>query len=380
MKKLVIILTILLVLTGCNKTKKEEIKKENLHSNFEFLKLELKDENVIYSPLSLNTAFSMLKEGANGKTKEELDKLFSDIKVNKYETSNELSFANSIFINENHKEEIKKEYVQLLQNKYYSEVLYDTFETPDKINEWIYNKTLGLIEKALNDDQVDQDTMLVLVNALAIDIKWKKEFDENNTYKEIFNSKDESKEYVSMMHNTYSSDALYYKDDNISAVSLDLEPVNNTELEFIAIMPNDIDKYVSELTNETIDELYKKMISPSEDTELRLSFPKLKFEYKLDLVNDLKTLGVNEIFKPSADLSGIGSDLYVSDAIHKANIDLGEKGVKASATTVIIVTKNAISLNENVKIDFNKPFVFIIRDKNTSDIWFVGSILKLKED
>jgi serpin B len=257
MKKLVIILTILLVLTGCNKTKKEEIKKENLHSNFEFLKLELKDENVIYSPLSLNTAFSMLKEGANGKTKEELDKLFSDIKVNKYETSNELSFANSIFINENHKEEIKKEYVQLLQNKYYSEVLYDTFETPDKINEWIYNKTLGLIEKALNDDQVDQDTMLVLVNALAIDIKWKKEFDENNTYKEIFNSKDESKEYVSMMHNTYSSDALYYKDDNISAVSLDLEPVNNTELEFIAIMPNDIDKYVSELTNETIDELYK---------------------------------------------------------------------------------------------------------------------------
>ncbi len=376
LKKLLIIsLTMMICLTGCSKTNKENMENKKINSNFELLKLELKDNNIIYSPLSINTAFSMLKEGANGKTKDELDKLFTN-NVNKYKSSNELSFANSIFINEKNKNEIKKEYIELLKDKYDSEVLYDTFETPDKVNEWIYNKTLGLIENALDENQLDQDTVLALINALAIDVKWKIEFDENLTFNEIFYSKDGSKEDISMMHNTYSSDALYYKDDNISAISLDLEPVNNTELELLALMPNDIDKYVSELSNEKIDELYKKLVKTSEDNQLKLSFPKLKFEYKLDLVNDLKKLGVNEIFKPSADLSGIGTNLYVSDAIHKANIDLAEKGVKASATTVIIVSKNAISTKENVEIKFNKPFIFIIRDKNNNDIWFVGSILK----
>ena len=157
------------------------------------------------------------------------------------------------------------------------------------------------------------------------------------------------------------------------------EPMDDLNLEFIAIMPNDIDEYIENISKKKIDEISSKFVNASEKTKLKLSIPKFKFDYRLDLENDLKELGVNKIFTPEADLSGIGNDLYVSSVVHKATIDLKEKGVKASATTAIVVSKNSAVLDESeyVIIDFNKPFIFIIKDKKTDDVWFVGTIMKL---
>ena len=385
---LIIIIIILGIIFGAiyisfDAKKEDKIRENNKSSEnsiYEYLKLEYKDDNIIYSPLSIRTAFSMLKEGAKGETKEELDKLFSGIKNTKYKTSDKLSFANSIFINENFKNEIKKEYVKTLKEKYYSEVLYDKFESPDNINNWIKEKTFGLIEQALDEGSVDSNTALALVNALAIDIKWKQEFNENDTYLDSFYLKDGKISKTLMMHNIYSSKiASYYKNEKIEAVRLDLEPIDGVNLELFAIMPDDIDKYIDELSKKKIDSLSNKLVNASDKTKLKLSFPKFKFDYKLNLIDDLKKLGVNKIFEPTADLTGIGNDLYVSNAVHKSTIDLGEKGVKASATTVIVVTKNSIDDSKYVNIDFNKPFIFIIRDKKKKDVWFVGLVQNLGE-
>ena len=117
-KRILIIIIILLgiifgsIYISFDAKKEDKIRENNKSSEnsiYEYLRLEYKDDNIIYSPLSIRTAFSMLKEGAKGETKEELDKLFSGIKTTKYKTSDKLSFANSIFINENFKNEIKKE-------------------------------------------------------------------------------------------------------------------------------------------------------------------------------------------------------------------------------------------------------------------------------
>ena len=69
-------------------------------------------------------------------------------------------------------------------------------------------------------------------------------------------------------------------------------------------------------------------------------------------------------------------NLYVSDALHKANIDFTEKGVKAAAVTVFIMKDNAMIAKENKpeEIKINKPFLYLIRDKNTKEIWFVGTV------
>ena len=69
--------------------------------------------------------------------------------------------------------------------------------------------------------------------------------------------------------------------------------------------------------------------------------------------------------------------LYVSDALHKANIDFTEKGVKAAAVTAFVMKANmALPVEEKhpVEININKPFMFLIRDKNTKEIWFTGTV------
>ena len=80
----------------------------------------------------------------------------------------------------------------------------------------------------------------------------------------------------------------------------------------------------------------------------------------------------------NADLSGISKNhLFISDAIHKAKIEFGEKGMKAAAVTVFYARENAaMEQPEPIEISFDKPFMYLVREKNTNDIWFVGTVYK----
>ena len=352
-----------------------ENEKSSLDSVYSYLKLELKDENIIYSPLSIRTAFSMLREGSKGETKKELDKLFTGLNVKKYKNSDKLSFANSLFINNDHKDKIKDSYVKLLKTKYSSEIIYDDFNGPEVVNNWVKEKTLGLIDKVL--DELTPDQKLVLVNALAIDISWMKEFDTTSTGGEDFTLLDGTNYLATTMHNTYSKYASYYKGEDKTIISLDLEKEGNVNLEFIVIMPDDFNEYVNNLDNKTFKKDLSKLVKVSENKKLRLSIPKFKFDYSLKLKKDLHELGLNKVFTPLAELDGIGKGLYVDDAIHKATIDFSEKGIKAAAVTAITIKANSsIDMSEYVDINIDKPFVFAIRDKKTSEIWFLGSVVK----
>ena len=96
--------------------------------------------------------------------------------------------------------------------------------------------------------------------------------------------------------------------------------------------------------------------------------------------NDLIYLGVKDAFDSSlADFSNMTdkSEIYVSDALHKANIDFSEKGVKAAAATVIYITEGmALEEEKPIEININKPFMYIIRDKETNEMWFIGTVYK----
>ena len=386
-KRIILIIIIILMMIGgavyiSYDAKKEDKIREDIKQNeknsydaiFDYLKLELDNENIIYSPLSIRTAFAMLREGSSGETKKELDKLFTGVNVRKYKNSEKLSFANSIFVNNDYKKLIKDSYIKILKNKYYSEVLYDDFNGPDVINSWVKKNTLNLIDKVL--DYLTPEEKIVLVNALAIDLKWMNEFETTNTSGSEFTLLDGSKYNATTMHNTYSDYASYYKDDDVSVVSLALEKVDKVDLEFIAIMPNDIEDYVSKLNNETLYKDLDKLKKATKDKKLRLSIPKFKFDYSLKLKDDLEKLGINRVFTSNAELNKIGKDIFVDDAIHKATIDFSEKGIKAAAVTAIVMKNSSIDMSQYVNIEINKPFIFIIKDKNTSDVWFIGTVLK----
>lgn len=165
---------------------------------------------------------------------------------------------------------------------------------------------------------------------------------------------------------------------------MDLKQYENEQMEFIVIMPNeDLANYVENFGTDTLKSISDNLILASKiKYGLDISIPRFSFDYDLNLENNLKTLGITDAFSSDlADFSNMSSKspLWVGGALHKANIDFTEKGAKASAVTVISMTDEAIELvnkNKPIEIKIDKPFMYLIRDKKTSEIWFVGTVYK----
>lgn len=351
---------------------------------YSFLKLETNKNNLVYSPLSIKYALSMLSDGANGQTKEEIDKVIKDLGITKYENIDKvLSLANSVFIRDTFKNKVKEEYTTTLKQKYNAEVIYDEFKDAKNVNDWIEEKTFGLIKNMLRDEQVqDFDVEMLLINALAIDMGWSETFSQESTTSRPFTNGKNEQVDVAMMHKTTESkNTKFYQDEEYSIVSLPFQDYNGTKLEFVAIMPNekDLDSLLlSENFDSTINGLLDKLRSP-ENEKLSISLPRFDFEYKASIKSDLQKIGIQTVFSDAADLSGISSDpLKADDVLHKATIKCSEKGVKAAAATVIILKDNAAVFEPEEKkiiyLNYNKPFLFIIRDSNTKEVWFTGTV------
>ncbi len=352
--------------------------------SLKFLKMENKKNNMVYSPLSIRYALKMLNHGANGNTKTQIESVIGDIDLVKYDNiDNILSLANALYIRDTYSQYAKDEYKDILLNKYNAEIKYDAFRSADSINNWIENKTFGQIKNILKDEIVtNPDNEMFLINALAIDMAWKDKFDEENTHGGTFYLENGNEMTATMMNQETKSDNVsYYKDSNVTAISMDLEEYENEQMEFIAIMPNnDLSNYVENLEEDTLKNITSNLTLASKTKNgLDIFIPRFSFDYELSLENDLKTLGITDAFDENlADFSNMSSKrpLWVGGALHKANIDFTEKGVKAAAVTVIYMTDESIMINENkpIEIKIDKPFIYLIKDKKTDEIWFVGTV------
>ena len=347
---------------------------------FNFLKLENEKKNMVYSPLSIKTALAMLSEGAEGNTKKQIKDAVGDDVVNNYgNIKDKVSFANAMYIRDTYTNRIQKSFSNKLKEDYYADVKVDSFKDALNINKWIEDKTFGRLKNVVTDSGVTNSEM-ILINALAIDMEWKNKFDDvycKDFYSDASNSKD-----IAMMslNNSKSDDIKYLVTDNVQVASFDLKKYGDNELEFIAIMPSqNLDEYVKGFNYSDIEKtLLDLRTTKSSRNGVSIYIPKFKFEKELNFVEDLKKLGIKDAFEPDkADFSGItgNKELYVGDAIHKAEIEFCEEGVKASAATVITAKATAsFNQSEPEKITFDHPFMYLIKDKNTNDIWFVGTV------
>ncbi len=351
--------------------------------DYAFLKLESSSENIIYSPLSIRNGLSLLRAGANGETKTEIDNVLGNTELPKYQNiPDKLSLANAVFVRDTFKEYILPTYASEVQDKLNSDLFYDAFASSENMDNWVNQKTFGLIDKIGFDSTPDLE--MVLANALAIQMDWKHQFDEGDTSGKEFYKKDGSTIEATTMHQeTSSEDIRYYKDKNTTAVSMPLDSeTENTNLEFVAIMPSgDLDNYIKNIDQSNIDQIVNGFTPASEPKDgVIINVPKFNFEYELKFAEDLNALGVKTAFnKELADFSNMASKpLYVGRAIHKANIDFSEEGVKAAAITVFAMM-DATALEDPyepkpIVINIDHPFLFLIRDIDNGTIWFTGAV------
>ena len=347
-------------------------------------------ENYMISPLSIATALKMVSEGANGNTKTQIDNLLKDYTINNnLNVKDRISIANLIFIRDTYKNDIKEEFKNKIKTNYDSEVMYDEFKTPKPVNDWISKKTYNMINNVIDD--LSSDFVLGLANAIAIDVEWENKFECNKTTKEEFTKDDNTTVDVAMMHST--NDITYIENNNAKGIIkdyavydketgkiVDERNENTVELEYIAILPNtNIDDYINKLDNNELNNLLSNKKEASKNLDINLSLPKYTydFDYK-DFQDGLINLGITDAFNSSnANFSNISDiKIFISKAIHKSHIELSENGTKAAAVTVFIFEKNAMVENKKEVIDikFNKPFIYIIKEKNSNNIWFFGTV------
>ena len=359
-----------------------------------------KNKNYLISPYSIEMALSMLRDGANGDTKNEIDKVIGTRKINDVTIKDIVSVANATFIKNKYENYILQDYKTNLKTNYNAEMILDEFKTPDKINAWVKEKTKGMIGKII--DEMKDNFVLGLANALAIDVKWQSQFECTSTREEEFTKANGSKMNVEMMRK-YGK-LQYIKESHVEGIVLPYqkEEGSNVELEFIGLIPTgDLDNYINNNLEEdmkNINNLIKIPINTTEkEQNVNLLLPRFTYDSGIDkLMELLQNMGIRKAFIPAqnygdknaaefekmADVKKMNSDfgiynLYVDTAIQKTHIELTEKGTKAAAVTYFSgVGSNSAPMKEQeiIRINFNKPFIYLIREKNTNEMLFFGVV------
>ena len=196
-----------------------------------------------------------------------------------------------------------------------------------------------------------------------------------------------------------STDFMIYTDDNVKAFAKDLKTYDDKTLQYVGIMPKneELNKYIENVKPEDINSIINNLKTMKKenfnDGVLTLIYgyiPMFDYEYKLDLMKDLQTLGVKDVFDINkADLSGMlkeNEKQCISSASHKAKIEFSNDGIKAAAATQAGgagATGGGFNYlyeipTEEIDITFDKPFMYIIRDKDTGEVWFTGSVYEPK--
>jgi len=368
----------------------EETVQNDTDFDFSFLKMENNKKNMLYSPLSIKYALNMLQKGADNNTYAEINAIIGDKELPKYTNLNEnITLANGLFIRDSYYELVKTEYINALKEEYDAEVIKDEFKNAQNANKWVEDNTLGIIKNILSDKVVqDPDVGMLIINALAMNFEWALPFSPSKTHGQKFYKDDGQEMEATMMSldKIQNSNLAYYMDSNITVLTMNLKKYNETQFEFMAIMPKEnLSEYVNNVSLEQISEIDQKLKLTSRETAgVNIRIPKFQFDYSLNLKQDLMKLGIKDAFdKDTANFSNIvdfekqNSNIFVADALHKANIEFTEKGAKVAAASVIVgggfgIIAARIEFPLNIVI--NKPFMFIIRDKNTKDIWFTGTV------
>ena len=341
--------------------------------------------NYLISPYSIEIALNMLKESTNNKTREEIVKVLPQRTI-KYFDSDKVITSNGTFIKNKYKDIVIPAFTNNMKNNYKADIIFDDFVTADPINKWVNEKTKGMIPKLVN--QIDPNFMFGVVNALALDLKYQDTFDCTYTSKERFTKDDGLHMDVYMMKKTYDNGATYVKKDNYEAISIPYEKDGNNNFELIAINPNDIDTFIKDLTDEKIKDLMKDGIDADNKNKIILKLPKFSYDYELqtkDFKKVLNELGIIDLFGDTPDFTNFitkeNLEKYdiqpeLGEAIHKTYIDLNEEGTKAAAVTGFLAYSNSAAPMEvkYYKITFDKPFIYLIREKTSNELLFFGTV------
>ena len=334
----------------------------------------------------------MTYEGARNNTADEMESVLNIEQDNEsfhqymkslYEYLNEnadynISTANALWVRENF--ELLEEYIDTIET-YYGGISSEVdFSKPEEaaeiINQWVENQTNNLIKDLVPSDVIDPVlTMLILTNAIYFKGTWQIKFDEVNTTDKDFTDYEGNLIRVPTMRLTGTENKFNYTEtEDLQILEL---PYTGNEISMTILLPKE-GVELSDVINSIDKDSISEWIDSMYETEVDIYLPKFKFETSYGLNDYLIELGMKDAFSSFADFSGIDGrpDLFISDVLHKAFINVSEEGTEAAAATAVVINLKSIDGGGSSRLEFNAdhPFLFLIQHKETGTILFLGSI------
>lgn len=248
------------------------------------------------------------------------------------------------------------------------------------INQWASNKTNNLIKNVLPMGSVTPLSVLFLVNAIYFKGDWELQFDKNKTKPNDFYVTPSSIMQVDMM-NIRTDKFRSGTNSQLDCKILEL-PYKGGLFSMVLLLPNSLDG-LSDLETKLTPALLNSIESDLIKQETIVSIPKFEMLSTFNLKNPLMSLGIRDLLDPfQADFSKMfsnpSSDIAVTSVVHKAFVRVDEEGTEAAAVTVIGIGITSVQPPPFTFIA-NHPFMFLIREKQTGSILFMGRYTKPKQ-
>lgn len=362
------------------------------------------DGNLFFSPYSISQALGMTYAGARGETERQMadtlhftlpqdalhpafNSLYLNLdsrgggKGNNDPSAFRLNIANSLWAQ--HDYLFLDEFIAVVAKNYGAGVTPLDFRgDPEKsrlrINEWVAGETEDRIRDLISPGIFEeQPPALALVNAIYFNAGWTRHFTDLPTPMP-FHLLGGGEAAVPMMKRTGKTD--YASGDGYQAVDLDYK---FSDMSMTILLPDagKFEAFEASLDDERMGRIFEDL----ETRGVTLTMPKFEFPSTFALADTLRTMGMPDAFdERSADFSGMDGRscaagdipcLAVSKVIHKAFVLVDEEGTEAAAATAMLVFPVSAAPGPPIELAIDRPFIFLIRDKATGTILFMGRVL-----
>jgi serpin B len=348
------------------------------------------DEPLFFSPYSISTALAMTYAGARGDTAAEMAKTLhftmpadqlhaaygsalKQLTAAAPDHGYQFRIANRLWGQQGYT--FLDPFLTITHDDYGAELsqldfVHQTEPARTTINTWVEKQTNDKIKDLIPSGALAADSRLVLTNAIYFKGDWQTPFDKQETQKAPFHLTADKTADVDLMY--HQKHFRFARTDDALLIEM---PYHSGDISMVVLLPTKVDGLPS-LEKSLTAENYATWLTKLRSQNVRVWFPKFNAAQEIQLADKLSAMGMPLAFSPSgADFSGMDGkrDLFISAVIHKAFVDVDEKGTEAAAATGVAVGVMAIArpkLPEEFKADH--PFVFLIRDTRSGSILFLG--------
>ncbi len=346
--------------------------------------------NLFFSPYSISTALAMTYAGARGETARQMTdvlhfdlpddslpaafgRLAQALRVPPKDAPYELRIANALWGQEGY--EFRSEFLDVVGEHYGGglqqvDFVKQTDAAREIINQWVRQQTNDKIKDLIAPGVLTPQTRLVLTNAIYFLGTWVDKFDPKRTGTEPFWLNAEKSADAELMRQT--NNFYYAEDDAVQILQL---PYKGGRMAMVIVLPREKDG-LAQLEKQFSPGWLHDRLKNAQHQEVIVTVPKFKMTSSLGLSKMLAAMGMTDAFDMKADFSGMADnrELFISDVVHKAFVEVNETGTEAAAATAVAVAAKAMP-KPAVTFRADHPFIFLIRDNVTGSILFMGRLV-----